>query len=318
MKTLYPDFDAYKTEFLEVGSGHKIYFEQSGNPDGQPVIVFHGGPGGFCKPRSRKFFNPEKYRVILFDQRGCGQSFFEDYLRDNTTADLLSDAEKIRKHLKIEKWHVFGSSWGSTLALAYAEKNPEQVRSLIVCGIYFGSKAEDAWLFGGGAQKFFPEKFQELKTFMDSLNLEPNSANLAKIIFGNDEQLALKASILSDKWEDSVCKPIPDDPQELNLETEPINNDVMLKNKRIMFHYTKNACFLEPEQLLNDAVMLQTIPTAIIQGRYDLICPFETAWKLSQALPHAEFKIIPLGGHFGRDIETINAIIDFTDRFVDL
>lgn len=315
MKTPYDIYDAYKSEMLTVGSGHKIYVEQAGNPNGQPVVFFHGGPGGLCKPKNRRFFNPEKYRVILFDQRGCGKSEYTDLLKDNTTQDLINDAEQIRKHLGIETWHVFGGSWGSTLALAYSEQYPQRVKSLIVRGIYFGSKAENDWLFGGGAEKFFPEKFQELDEFMKLQGLVVNTENIAKLVFADDKDIAYKAAKLSDDWEGAVYL---FEPESEEVESIEIDKDELLNSKKVMFHYFQNNCFLKNNQLLANAQKLKGIPTAIVQGRYDLVCPFETAWKLSQTLPNAEFKIISAGGHSSNDAATSSALVDFTERFANL
>lgn len=316
MRDLYPDTDAYKTEFLDVGSGHKLYVEQSGNPLGQPVIVFHGGPGGMSKPKHRKFFNPDKFRVVLFDQRGCGKSEFTDLLQDNTTQNLLEDVEKIRKHLSIEKWHVFGGSWGSTMALAYAEKHPHLVKSMIVKGIFYGSKEEDQWLFGGGSQKFFPEKYQNLEKFMASQDLTVSGDNIAKLIFGEDEDLAFKTAKLAEDWEGAVYLFEPEDEPAEELDAE--EKELMLNSKKIMFHYTQNSCFFEKDELLNNAHKLKDIPIAIVHGRYDLICPIESAWKLSQRLPHADFKIINADGHSASNPETITALIEYTDSFAEL
>lgn len=314
MRTLYPLYDSFKEEYIDVGDGHVIYVEQSGNPNGQPVIYFHGGPGGHTKPKNRQFFNPEKYHVIMFDQRGCGKSEFKDLLEHNTTADILEDVEKIRKHLKIDKWHVFGGSWGSTLALAYSEMHPEKILSLNVRGIFFGSKYEIDWLFGGDAKRFFPEEYQVLDNFMKSYDLQTNSENIKQLVFGEDKKIAYQAAKLANEWEGSVVLFEPAVEKFVDDSTE----EEMIKDLKIMFHYTSNNCFLRPNQLLENAYKLKDIPTVIIQGRYDLVCPFETAWKLSRALPQADFKIIAAGGHHHSDPETTSVIVEYTDKFSNI
>jgi proline iminopeptidase len=314
MKKPYPVIEPYIQEYLPVGSGHELYLEQYGNPKGQPVIFLHGGPGGNIKQGNSQYFNTKKYRVIMFEQRGCGRSKFQDLLKDNTTWDLVNDIEKIRIHLEIEKWHVFGASWGTTLALAYAEAYPDKVISLHLRGICFGSPEEDKWLFIEGANKFFPDKFQAMSELLGNIPADKRLAYLADQVMSPDRQQALKVSKILNDWEGAIMKLIPREPEPIPPEKE----QELLNSKKVMMHYLVNSSFIEPDQLLKNAGKIRPIPTVIIHGRYDVVCPFINAWRLHQVLPEAAFEIVPDAGHHHSDPGNQQQIIIYTDKFLKL
>jgi proline iminopeptidase len=309
--SLYPEIDTYKEQFLKVSGLHTIYFEECGNPKGKPVVFIHGGPGGGIQPSYRQYFNPQKYRVILVDQRGCGKSTPFAELRENTTQDLIADFELIRKELGIDKWMVFGGSWGSTLGLAYAQTHPEVVSELVLRGIFLGRDKEISWLYQHGASEVFPDMWEH---YIEPIDKEQRGDFLSAyydILTGDDEKLKQKAAKAWSVWEASTSK--------LFVDKKSIDrygeDKFSLAFARIECHFFKNKLFLEQNQLLKNAYKLKDIPAVIVQGRYDMVCPATSAWDLHRAWPEAKLEIIADAGHSISEPGIIEALVRATDHF---
>ena len=314
MRTKYPAIEAYRTGFLDVGSGHSLYWEESGNPKGIPVIFLHGGPGSGTEPNHRTYFNPESYRIVLMDQRGSGKSRPHASLIDNTTWHLVSDLEALRKFLKIEKWIVFGGSWGSTLALTYAETHPSCTLALIVRGIFLARKKEIHWFYQFGAHHIFTDEWEK---FIDPIPLEERG-NLIEAYYRRltspDPAIRKRAASCWTCWEGAALKLIFD-PQLYQQFTEDDHADALA---RIECHYFLNQGFFKTENwLLEHAGALPKIPGIIIQVRYDVICPFESAWELHKAWPRGEFEIVKDAGHAASEPGITDALIRATDYFAN-
>lgn len=309
--TLYPAIEPFASEFLEVGDGHRLYVEQSGRPDGQPALFLHGGPGAGCSPAHRRFFDPERYRIILFDQRGCGRSTPHASVDQNTTWDLVADIERLRGHLGIDSWLVFGGSWGSTLALAYAEQHPQAVSALILRGIFLCRREEIHWFYQQGANRIFPDYWQD---FVAPIPAEEQADFLRAYgarLFGPDGPERSRAARAWSLWEGRCATLLPD----RDLRDTFAADAFALALARIECHYFLHHAFLEPDQLLRDADRLQGIPGCIVHGRYDLICPLASAWELDQAWPQGEFQIVPDAGHAAFEPGIARALVAATDRF---
>jgi proline iminopeptidase len=293
---LYPAIEPYDSGFIKKGI-HEIYYEQSGNPKGKPAIFLHGGPGGGAGGFSRRFFNPKKYRIVLFDQRGCGKSKPHACLEDNTTWHLVEDIESIREQLDIEKWLVFGGSWGSTLALAYAQSHPQCISELVLRGIFMLREKELQWFYQYGASEIYPEAWQG---FLKEIP--------------KDEEKKLSAAKAWSKWEASTSF-INHNPEAVK---ESINSQFALAFALIENHYFVNKGFLENEnQLLDNIEKIRHIPAVIIQGRYDVVCPPTTAYELHQRWPEAELKIAPFSGHSAFEEEITHLLIEATNKFTN-
>lgn len=314
MKNLYPRVEPFKVEHFPVGSGHELYLEQYGNPKGQPVIFIHGGPGGVIKQKNSQYFNTKKYRLIQFEQRGCGRSKYKDLLKDNTTWDTVKDIEKIREYLKIKKWHVFGGSWGSTLALAYGETYPENIISMHLRGIYFGSLAEDDWLFLDGANRFYPDKYIALQKILEGIPRDKQLQYLYDKVVLAEDKISYPVAKAMDDWEGAIMKLIP-----LEVDSSsPLKEREYITPMKVMMHYVINGCFLEKNQLIKNIKKLKNIPAVIIHGRYDIVCPFINAWRLHQAWPKADFEIVQDAGHHHSDPGNQQKILEYTDKFLKL
>ncbi len=313
MREKFPLIEPYKTGYLDVGSGHQIYVEESGNPQGTPVLFLHGGPGAATRGGHRSYFDPQAYRIILFDQRGCGKSKPQSSLHENTTWDLVSDIEKIRLFLKVEKWVVFGGSWGSTLALAYAEEHPLAVTALILRGIFLGREKELRWFYQFGAHHIFTdvwEKYLEVVPFEKRGDL---ISAYYELLTSKDASVRKKAGQAWSAWEASNLRLIFD-PNLFSEFTEDSHADALA---RIECHYFMNQCFFKTDNYLIENVgKIRHIPAVIIHGRYDLVCPFETAWELHKAWPEASFEIIPDAGHSASEVGIVDALIRWTDYFI--
>lgn len=320
MRELYKITESFSSGYLDVGDGHEIYYEQSGAPEGQPVIYLHGGPGYAPTSGVRAYFNPDKYRLIVAHQRGAGKSKFTDYLKANTTWDLVADMEKLREFLKIGSWHITGGSWGSTLALAYAEKFPERVKSLNIYGIAdLGSVNSTSWMYEYGANQIFPEDYQILKTFCKEAKIDLNTRAFYNAITGADREKALKLTKHIMSWDGAILNFLPD-PKMNVLDTELTleQQEYMVRSTTIMLHYFVNDSFLKPGQLLKGVDSIRGITTVIIQGRYDIVCPMVTAWQLHQAWPEAEFIVVPDSGHHRTDPGNRDQILKYADKFADM
>ena len=282
-RTLYPAIEPYDSGMLDVGDGHRLYWELNGNPNGKPVVFLHGGPGGGSSPEHRRQFNPDKYKILVFDQRGCGRSTPYAELDHNTTWDLVEDLEKLRTEVsKVEKWQVFGGSWGSTLALAYAEQYPERVTELVLRGIFLFDQYEIDWLYArGGASQVYPDKFEEFVALIPESERGDLVEAYRKRLTSNDVNVQLQAAKAWSKWEGDIVTLLPS-PETIDHFTSP---EVAVAVARIENHYMANHGWLEEGQLLRDACKLKGIPGVIVQGRHDTCTPPVAASKLKQAWP---------------------------------
>ena len=307
--TLHPEISPFQSDLLAVSELHHIYFEQCGNPDGQPVIFLHGGPGSGCNPAQRRFFDPAHYRIILLDQRGCGRSLPLGCIQDNTTADLVEDLNQLRLHLKIDQWLVFGGSWGSTLALSYALTYPHHITGLILRGIFLSSTNELNWFLGESAL-FYPEAWQKLISVLPDAEQQDVLKAYQHRIFSDDSNINVPAATDWNNYEGSIMTLLPN-----TSSGKPVPDDVQLARARVQIHYIVNACFVDRYDFLNNVHLLSHIPTTIVQGRYDMVCPPKTAWQLKQAMPHAGFHMIPDAGHSGMESGTLSALVAATEKF---
>ncbi len=306
---LYPEIAPFQTGLLSVSDTHQIYYEQCGNPEGHPIVFLHGGPGSGCNAAQRRFFDPKFYRVILFDQRGCGRSRPLASTKNNTTADLVEDIHLLKAHLNIEQWLVFGGSWGSTLALAYALTYTSDISGLILRGIFLSRTQELSWFLGESAL-FYPEAWNKLTDYLPADERGNVLSAYEKRIFSDDIKISAPAACAWNAYESSIMSLIPD-----NGNGKPIPDDIQVARARVQIHYIANHCFVAQYDFLNNVSKLSHIPTTIVQGRYDMVCPPLTAWELKQAMPHAELKIIADAGHSGMETGTISALVAATEQF---
>ena len=314
MRKLYPEIEPYQTQRLAVDALHTLHVEECGNPVGLPVVFLHGGPGAGLSRYHRRFFDPARYRIVLFDQRGCGQSTPFAELTDNTTAHLVADIEAIREHLGIKRWVVFGGSWGSTLALAYAEAHPERALGIVLRGIFLGRPQELCWFneVGGGAGQIFPERWTRFRDFIPADERDSMLDAYWQRLNSPDEATRLAAAQAWSAWEGGSTSLIhdPDAPGIFEDPHDAVSVALMEA------HYFRHALFLEPDQLLRDVGRIRHIPATIVQGRYDIICPAISAWDLSQAWPEADLHIV-LAGHSAADPAIVDHLVQATDRLAD-
>lgn len=309
MKPLYPAIKTYAQQMLSVDDTHSIYLEESGTPTGIPVLVVHGGPGGGVSPKARRYFDPERYRIILFDQRGCGQSTPLGNLKNNTTSHLLSDMETIRQKLSIEKWLLFGGSWGSTLSLLYAQKYPERVLGLIVRGICLAREQELQWFYQNGTRHVFPDYWEEFVLPIPEEEREDMVAAYYKRLTGSNEVARMHAAKHWAQWEAQCATLHPSKPERDNVTPLHVTALALLQT-----HYFINRCFLKPNQILSDMYKLAEIPGIIVHGRYDMICPFDNARTLHLAWPESELYAIRDAGHSSSEPGIVDALINATEK----
>lgn len=312
MRSLYPPIAPFQQGRLKVSDIHELYFEQVGNPNGLPVVFLHGGPGAGIDPGYRQYFNPQWWRVVLFDQRGCGRSTPYAELRENTTWDLVQDMERLREHLGIEQWLVFGGSWGSTLALAYSQTHPERCTGLILRGIFLVRQKELRWFYQDGAHFFFPDIWEEYLAPIPPEERDDLIAAYQRRLTSPDPAVRLAAARAWSVWEATTMKLVPD--EELIKKfgdfafAEPF--------ARIENHYFVNRCFFQTDNWLLDNVdKIRHLPGVIVQGRYDVVCPMISAWELHRAWPEAEFIVVSEAGHSVTEPGILSALIDATDQF---
>jgi len=311
-RSFYPEIEPFDAGMLSVSSVHTLYYEQSGNPKGKPVVFVHGGPGGGTDGKQRCFFDPSVYRIILFDQRGCGRSTPHASLEDNTTWHLVSDMERLREHLEIERWQVFGGSWGSTLALAYAAKHRERVTELVLRGIFMLRPSELHWFYQEGASAIFPEAWEHYLAAIP----EAERGNLIQAYYtrltSDDPDVRTAAARAWSIWEAGTSFLQPSDDYVLHAGQDKFATAFA----RIECHYFVNGGFFEvPDQILRDVPLIRDIPGVIVQGRYDAVCPVTSAWDLHRAWPEAQLDIISDAGHSAYEPGIVDALITATDRF---
>jgi proline iminopeptidase len=312
LKTLYDPIEPFDTGRLKVSPIHEIYYEQCGNPQGKPVVFLHGGPGGGISSDYRRYFDPKVYRVVLFDQRGSGKSTPHASIEANTTWDLVADIERLREHLNIRHWQVFGGSWGSTLALAYAETHPDRVRELVLRGIFLCRPKEIRWFYQEGASEIFPDVWEEyLNVIPESERADMVSAYHRRLT-SDDEAVRLEAARAWSIWEGSTSR-LFFDPAMIEKFADP---EFALAFARIECHYfMNNAFFSSDNYLIENIGQIRPIPAVIVQGRYDVVCPLTSAWDLHRAWPEAQLKIIPDAGHSISEPGIIDALVRATDQF---
>ncbi len=314
MRELYAAIEPYHQGFLKVSDLHTIYFEESGNPQGHPVIILHGGPGGGSQPIYRQYFDTQRWRIIQFDQRGCGQSTPHAELTENTTWHLVEDIETLRKYLNIDRWTVSGGSWGSTLALAYSQTYPQYCKALILRGIFMLRKKELDWFYQEGASYFFPDAWEK---YLQPIPIEERDDMISayyRRLTSDVPQERSQAARAWSVWEASTSKLIPDASLIERFGTE----DFADAFARLECHYFMNKGFFTSEsQLLQNIDRIRQIPTVIVQGRYDVVCPMFTAWELHQAFPEAEFVVVPDAGHSMTEVGIRSALIEAGDRLLD-
>ncbi len=308
MQILYPDIKPYAEHRLQVSDIHDLYIEECGSPDGIPVVFIHGGPGGGCDPEYRCYFDPEKYRIILFDQRGCGRSKPHASLIDNTTQDLVADLEAIRESLDVDKWMLFGGSWGSTLALIYAERFPERVSAMVLRGIFLGRESDYDWLYKEGASKIYPDYWEDFNGHIP----EDERGNLIAAYYsrltGSDELSRMASAKAWSIWEARIAT-LHTSHKILNQFSDP---HTALSLARIEAHYFINNCFIEDNQILSNINKISQIPGIIVHGRYDMVCTLDNAWTLNQAWPISELHIVREAGHSGGEAGNVDALVRAT------
>lgn len=311
----YPEIEPYRTDRLKVSERHEIYFEESGNPKGKPVVFVHGGPGGGTDPSQRRFFDPALYRIVLFDQRGCGKSRPHASLEDNTTWHLVSDMEALREHLGIKKWQVFGGSWGSTLALTYAQKHPEVVSELVLRGIFLLRRQEIDWFYQFGASEIYPDAWESFRDAIPPAERNDFLSAYYKRLTSEDADVRLAAARAWSIWEGRTSKLLPEAASVDRFGEE----EFALAFARIESHYFINRGFFESDGfLLRGIDRIRHIPTVIVHGRYDVVCPLTSAWALHKEWPEAELMIVPDAGHSANEPGNCRALIAATDRFARL
>jgi proline iminopeptidase len=309
---LYPPIEPVRHGHLAADHGHEIYWEECGNPEGKPVVFLHGGPGAGCDPRARRFFDPARYRIFLFDQRGCGKSRPHASLEHNTTWDLVADIERLRAFFGVERWQVFGGSWGSTLALAYGETHPERVSELVLRGIFMLRKAELDWFYQQGASSLYPDRWEDYVAPIPPAERGDLMRAFHRRLTGPDPGAALAAARAWAVWEGATSYLVANEDDVRNWGEDAF----ALAVARIECHYFVNGGFLQREsQLLDDVGRIRHVPAVIVQGRHDVVCPMFTAWDLHRAWPEAEFQVIADAGHSAFEPGNTDALVRATDRF---
>jgi proline iminopeptidase len=312
-REFYPDIEPFATGYLAVGGPHQIYYEQCGNPKGAPVVFLHGGPGAGSSPVHRRFFDPAHYHIVIFDQRGAGRSKPLGEIVDNTTLHLIADLEKLRSHLGIDRWVVFGGSWGSTLAIAYAEAHADRCKALVLRGIFLCRKSEIDW-FLYGMRAFAPEIWREFTDYLPAAERRDLLTNYYKRLTDPDPKVHMPAARKWSVYEGTCCTLLPS-PETVESFAQ---DTVALGIARMEAHYFINDIFLPENSLLQNVGKIRHIPAVIVQGRYDLVCPIETADELHRAWPEAEYTVVPDAGHSAMEPGIRSALIEATDKFRSL
>lgn len=307
----YPPINPYQTGFLDVGDGHSLYYEECGNKNGKPAVFLHGGPGGGSAADMRRFWNPDLYRIVLFDQRGCGKSKPYASLDNNTTWDLVEDIERLRQALGIDRWQVFGGSWGSTLALAYSQTCPERVTEIVLRGIFMLRKKEIVWFYQHGASEIYPDRWQHYISAIPESERDDLLHAFHRRLTSDDKDTQLNAARAWSIWEGTTSTLLPNE----NISAYFSADEKALSLARIECHYFVNGGFMDEGHLIDNVDQIRNIPAVIIQGRYDVVCPAVSAWELSLAWPEAELRIVQDAGHSAFEPGNLHELILATDRF---
>ncbi len=309
VKPLYPEIEPYATHWLEA-DGHRIYFEECGNPKGLPVIYLHGGPGSGCQPDHRRLFDPEMYRIILVDQRGAGRSQPAGHLKENTTWKLVDDLEAIRQRLKVPRWIILSGSWGAALALAYAQTYPIRVMGMILRGTFLARQRDLEWFVGDGVRRIYPDYWNDLIHSLPVGGWNDFIQSMYKILTGHNETLQMRVAAAWHKWSTVVTLGV----EAAESQADPV---ALLPKTKIELHYAAHQYFLEEDQLLRHCDRIRTLPCIIIHGRRDLVCPVESAYALRRRLPGAELQILEHSGHIAAGEEMIDALVQATERMAE-
>jgi proline iminopeptidase len=313
-RSLYPDIEPFDSGRLQVSPIHTLYYEQCGNPAGKPVVGLHGGPGAGCSPRMRRFFDPARYRIILFDQRGCGRSTPHAELADNTTWHLVDDIERLREHLGIDRWQVFGGSWGSTLALAYAQSHPQRATELVLRGIFMLRRAELEWFYQGGCDALYADAWDDYIAAIPSVEHGDLMSAYYRRLTSSDAAARLAAAVAWTTWESRTSFLLPDEGHVAATQAD----EFALAFARIECHYFVNGGFFELDgQLLRNVERIRDIPTTIVQGRYDVVCPMKSAWELHKAWPESNLIVVPDAGHSAFEPGIATELLNATDRYAN-
>jgi proline iminopeptidase len=311
LRQLYPPIEPHRSGMLEIGDGHSLYWEQCGNPEGKPAVFLHGGPGAGCSPAHRRLFDPARWNVTLFDQRGCGRSTPHASLEANTTWDLVADIERLRELLGVEKWLVFGGSWGSTLGLAYGQTHPERTAALVLRGIFAMRQSEIDWFYQSGANHIFPDAWENFLAPIPEGERADLVAAYRRRLTDDDANIQLTAAKAWSQWEGAAVKLIPDPAHIASAGQDRFATAIA----RIENHYMVHRGWLEEGQLIEGAAKLAGIPGVLVHGRYDCCTPVETAWTLHRAWPDAELHIVPDAGHAFDEPGILDRLLESTDRF---
>ncbi|NII71557.1 proline iminopeptidase [Dyella sp. SG562] len=311
-RQLYPEIEPFDSGMLKVSELHTLYYEQCGNPNGKPVVFLHGGPGGGINPNYRRFFDPKVYRIVLFDQRGCGQSTPHAELTDNTTWHLVADIERIREHLGIDRWQVFGGSWGSTLALAYAQTHPDKVTELVLRGIFMLRRWELEWFYQKGCDALFPDAWESYLEAIPEAERGDLMSAYHRRLTSTDPKVRVEAARAWSVWE-AATSHLYQDPAHIESSGE---DEFALAFARIECHYFVHGGFFEhDDQLLRNVERIRKIPAVIVQGRYDVVCPMRSAWDLHRAWPEADLRVVADAGHSALEPGIAHELLEATDRF---
>lgn len=315
-KTLYPEIEPYKTDYLKVSDLHSIHYEEAGHPAGRPALFLHGGPGVGILPAYRRFFAPDHYRIVLPDQRGAGRSVPHAELRENSTWDLVEDIEKLRLHLGVKQWMVMGGSWGSTLAFCYAISHPDSVSGIIVRGVFLGRPSEIRWLHGaGGASQIFPDEWEKYLAPIEGHTYRDNVEAYYHLLTEGDAETQLAAARAWSRWEAATMTLLPDEEALHEMSDE----HTAVSIGRIECHYTFNTFFMKSDNyILDNCGSISHIPCRIVQGRHDIICPMISAWELHKALPRSELRIVPDGAHSPMDPGMVHELVQASEDFKEL
>ncbi|KRE87709.1 proline iminopeptidase [Rhodanobacter sp. Soil772] len=312
LRSLYPEIEPFDSGFLPVSPLHTLYYEQSGNPNGKPVVFLHGGPGGGTNAKCRRFFDPAVYRIVLFDQRGCGKSTPHAELTDNTTWDLVADIERVREHLGVDRWQVFGGSWGSTLALAYAQTHPDKVSELVLRGIFMLRRWELEWFYQKGCDALYPDAWETYLNAIPEVERGDLMSAYHRRLTSTDAKTRTDAARAWSVWEGATSF-LWQDKSHIESSAE---DEFALAFARIECHYFVNGGFFEhDDQLLRNVGRIRNIPAVIVQGRYDVVCPLRSAWDLHRAWPEADLHIVQDAGHSAFEPGIVHELVEATDRF---
>lgn len=312
LRSLYPEIEPFDNGLLKVSELHTLYYEQSGNPNGKPVVFVHGGPGGGTSPKCRRFFDPAIYRIVLFDQRGCGRSTPHAELTDNTTWHLVADMERVREHLAIDRWQVFGGSWGSTLALAYAQTHPDQVSELVLRGIFMLRRWELEWFYQKGCDALYPDAWETYLSAIPEVERGDLMSAYHRRLTGPDAATRIAAARAWSVWEGATSFLW----QDVSHIASSSEDEFALAFARIECHYFVNGGFFEhDDQLLRNVGRIRHIPTVIVQGRYDVVCPMRSAWDLHRVWPEADLHVVQDAGHSAFEPGNMHELLEATDRF---